>query len=741
MELILAKQLFNIACIIYVIAYFTDIFPENILGCGIFGASAKKGKKINLRKIAALGLYNIQRGTDSCGYYYNGNLEKGVAANSNFGNFISKHKITPGELPGDIFMGHTRKSTHGVSNEENAHPHMINNRYVQTHNGVIKNIWPMLTARKISHVNIDVDSIGLGTVIEQENSFKILSEYEGYAALAMNWIEEPEKLYLYHGASKEFEAGKVVEERPLFTLDTPEALYYSSMPESLDFINENSSIKPEALPHNMVYLIEHGKIQKPVYRAKRESNNITKVYSSTTSSAYSHYPAASKPANSRPPLRALPPTVTINNSADKSEFKSEILRETYPEEKGTQDVYVRFGRFFRGDNILLQGAYNIDRDGMFVKDEELTPAGFRIGGGRSFEKYYFIRGIMMRNEKAYIDAQKDTLNYNVQYNIAFCLSTFSKYPICSIDGEGLSVADNMQPLWYKDQVRVSCEFSPRFTKRKYTIKNGLIAGVKKGKENEEIFDFIVDKKYKSILDDKENPPDAIVSVPVLSDEEENKKVAIQLISNTIAVWLKRPITLDTLELMPEALLLMIDSYVSCLDETLKDNELQTEAYTSQLINDLIVTRSTLENYLKSSDELTYFSQDSIEQCFEKYTADEIMEFENRYKYLTLSYHLNMLDDGYVTPKLNENPRPSDFIEDVEESAFNSNEFKINQLELSLFKSDFKILEEEYRDLLLEDTLASRDKAQFLSNDLIILENKILNKEFELRKQSNNNCSL
>jgi hypothetical protein len=287
-------------------------------------------------------------------------------------------------------------------------------------------------------------------------------------------------------------------------------------------------------------------------------------------------------------------------------------------------------------------------------------------------------------------------------------------------------------------VRVSCEFSPRFTKRKYTIKNGLIAGVKKSKENEEIFDFIIDKKYKSILDDKENPPDAVVIPPALTDEEENKKVAIQLISNSIAVWLKRPITLDTLELIPEALLLMVDNYVSCLDETLKDNELQTEAYTSQLMNDLIVTRSTLENYLKSSDELTYFSQDSIEQCFEKYTADEIMEFENRYKYLTLSYHLNMLDDGYVTPKPNENPSPSDFIEDVEESAFNSNEFKINQLELSLFKSDFKILEEEYRDLLLQDTLASRDKAQFLSNDLIILENKILNKESELRKQSNNN---
>lgn len=739
MELILVKHIFTLFCILYAVGYFTDLFPSNILGCGIFGASAKKGKKINLRKIAALGLYNIQRGTDSCGYYYNGNLQKGVAANSNFGNFISKHKITPGELTGDIFMGHTRKSTHGISNEENAHPHLINDRYVQTHNGVIKNIWPLMTARKISHTAIDVDSIGLATIIEKENNFKILSEYEGYAALAMNWVQEPKKLYLYHGASKETEAGKLMEERPLFTLDTPEALYYSSMPESLDFINENSEIKPEILPHNIVYLIEHGQISKGVYKAKRESNNITKIYTNTPT--YHYQPTVNKTVNLKPALRALPAATSALSSKDKSEFKSEILRETYPEEKGLQDVYVRFGRFFRGDNILLQGSYNIDRDGMFVKDEDLTPAGYRISGGRSFEKYYFIRGIMMKSEKAYIDAQKDPLNYDVQYNVAFCLSVFSKYPICAIDGEGLQVAESMQPLWYKDQVRVSCEFSPRFTKRKYTIKNGLIAGVKKAKEYEEIFDFIVDKNYKSILDDKENPPDAIVETPMLTDEEENKKVAIQLISNSIAIWLKRTISLDTLELIPEALLLMIDDYVVCLDETLLDHDLKIEAYTSQLINDLIVTRSTLETYLKASDELTYFSQHNIEYCFEKYTADEIMDFENRYKYLTLSYHLNMLDDGYVAPKPNENPKVCDFIEDVEENAFNSNEFKIKQLELSLFKSDFKILEEEYRDLLLEDTLASRDKAQYLSNDLIILENKILNTESALNKQSKNNCSL
>jgi len=110
--------------------------------CGLFGFSGKPGKKASTKKGQARGLYKGQRGTDSGGYYYNGNIVKGVDDKANCSKFIVDNKFISGDLDTELFMGHTRKSTSGKNTEYNAHPHNINN-YVQAHNGVIKNAWTL----------------------------------------------------------------------------------------------------------------------------------------------------------------------------------------------------------------------------------------------------------------------------------------------------------------------------------------------------------------------------------------------------------------------------------------------------------------------------------------------------------------------------------------------------------------------------------------------------------------------
>ena len=265
MELLIA----NVVLVLTLVSLFLRFGRKATqLYCGIFGFSGREGKKVDSDKLLVLGLYNRTRGIDSFGYYYNGNIVKGVGKEADFKDFIVKHKFKAGNLPFETVMAHTRQSTFGAHTWENAHPHQVGN-YVQTHNGTIKNIWTLCGQNGIDDTNIHVDSLGLAHIIQKTGSYDILDQYEGYAALSMVWVDNPESLYLYHGASREEKDEAIEEERPLFTLLTSEGLYYSSMEESLTVINKSKIVKPEKLSHNEVFLIQNGTVIKSIHKVNR----------------------------------------------------------------------------------------------------------------------------------------------------------------------------------------------------------------------------------------------------------------------------------------------------------------------------------------------------------------------------------------------------------------------------------------------------------------------------------------
>lgn len=628
---------------------------SNVLCCGIFGVSCPEGKKPNIKNLVILGLYNRTRGTDSCGYYYNGNIVKGIDKESDFKDFIIKNKLKPGELPYETVMCHTRKATYGSHTEENAHPHAVGN-LVQTHNGTIKNIWSLCTKHGIPHVNIHVDSIGLAHII-QKDGFGVLNEYEGYAALTMVFVDDPASLYLYHGASKETEEGKLYEERPLFYMQTSEGLYYSSIPESLAVINTNIKNEIKVLPHNMVYKIQHGRIVEEVYKVERSENNVTKVWNNNANTynnntgnwrkAYERV-AISGPAKQKDlPFNTADVMKLVDNNV-----RSAVLKETAPPEKldkyQSTQVYHRYGRFHRGGyveatkhswvagELLLNGEYIIDRDGKILHNP--------IDSDRTSDTYYFVRGVMMKGKKEYEQCLKDYKTWgDLRYNIPFYLSQWSRYPITSYFDEGAMIKRELRNAWYLNTKKFEGEITLKFTKRKYKIKGGYLDSIthEASSDSNGAFKLIdIDPNKKVHLDN---------ATSELAAEFETKDISeFHNICVIIHSWADRVITLADVDNIPESFYLFLEKYLNEANPLFDERELFNEVVL--VVQDLIKTKTTLLEWLKDNhEEPNYLCTETLEDLFKDETPTDIINMICRFKVADFS----IIEKFSFTPEENE----------------------------------------------------------------------------------------
>lgn len=429
--------------------------------CGIFGFSAFKGKEANLYKLKMLGMYNTSRGTDSCGYYYSGHLAKGVVENKDFSNFIANEDIIRGDGPVDIFLGHTRKSTFGQHNEENAHPHLINDRYIQTHNGVIQNEYTLGQKYGYKYNDYPIDSILLAKIIEK-HGFGVLEEYTGFAALAMVFKDKPESLFLYHGATKEYyDSEYLTSERPLYILEQPEGLYYSSMVNSLNAINEcDEDAVVQQLIHNVVFEVKNGKFTNNRVKINRELVGTKERYVA---------PPASRNFMSHPKNNRKHFNRSIDSNDDNElNVDDMIYSEIVPVTK--QDVYYRNGRYFGADGKLLNGIYTIDRTGKILLDTD----DFNSNRFSKPEIYYFYDGAMIKDKDSYEKLKSLGLSRNINH-MGQTLSKYSRYPtICLVDEYTGFNHTTSKWLWHKegDKIKGKLSFDPKFSQSKYTIKQG-----------------------------------------------------------------------------------------------------------------------------------------------------------------------------------------------------------------------------------------------------------------------------
>jgi len=116
---------------------------------------------------------------------------------------------------GKAFLGHNRKSTVGKTNDENAHPFIIDDRYVFMHNGTLH------SHKHLADVEIDSHALGIHLTKCEGDPHKIEQALSNvYGAYACVWLDQKlEKVYMLKN-----------KERPLFLAETPQGYMYASEP-------------------------------------------------------------------------------------------------------------------------------------------------------------------------------------------------------------------------------------------------------------------------------------------------------------------------------------------------------------------------------------------------------------------------------------------------------------------------------------------------------------------------------
>ena len=252
--------------------------PNNILCCGIWAWVGKSPNSFNSGHFNTLGILNQIRGTDSCGMSVDGKIAIGIGKEKFFTDFlINENYDLPTKIP--IVIGHTRNSTVGQSNVRNAHPFGFGKSktlkntvgFIGAHNGTLHNYRELATdygidedKQGISSKNTrwsasKIDSEILLECLFKSEKFKVLSKYNGSAALIWYFVDQPNIVYCFHGATLKNKNGtERYIERPLFVYqEHRNSLYISSQDHGLLAIGAKEDDLID-LDTNVVYKIKDG---------------------------------------------------------------------------------------------------------------------------------------------------------------------------------------------------------------------------------------------------------------------------------------------------------------------------------------------------------------------------------------------------------------------------------------------------------------------------------------------------
>jgi hypothetical protein len=181
-------------------------------------------------------LIDTLRGEDSTGAFMvrlNGDVDiaKGAITGAEFIK-TKEYKKLWGDCwgQGAALIGHNRKATKGVVNDENAHPFVVDDQIVLVHNGGI-------FGDHKEHANVDVDSHAIAHLLHRHDTVEeALGKF--YGAYALIWYDvEKEEVHIIRN-----------KERPLWWMETENSWVWASEKAMLMFTAARCGLKIKVAP-------------------------------------------------------------------------------------------------------------------------------------------------------------------------------------------------------------------------------------------------------------------------------------------------------------------------------------------------------------------------------------------------------------------------------------------------------------------------------------------------------------
>ena len=486
----MAKIILVLALLQY-ISNFLFGYKSNILSCGIFGMATNKPENLDVNGVHILGIYNIERGKMSCGLSWDGDVQYGLGLDKLYTDFIIGREIKPIKIP--IMIGHTRQPSYGMAiTEDNAHPFGFGTskdgesyEMIFCHNGTLKNHKELakkynidLTEKviKTSYSRHDyetsrdkIDSEILGEILYKTKTFHVLSEYIGAAALAWTWIDEPNKLYLWSGASKQTKGSNSItelEERPMNVYcKNKNNVFFSSLADSLTVLGASNKDDLQ-IDYNTVYIITDGDFanaEKHKVSRLQSGQSEAVTYSTTRHDYYTNKYCDWDDYRDTEPLKVItnstsfdtPKHSMTNLHEDKTlhpiiDYKNRIYSKSLRYwERGTviNGIYIyikNWGFKFTGVNSIIAKSF-VDRIKGLTFDYStgnfnyniLNKDGF-IPFGKEIDNiqfHYFTDGVLLKtledyNRSVVLKTQLKTPSKYISHQV---LSYISKHPVIDMD--------------------------------------------------------------------------------------------------------------------------------------------------------------------------------------------------------------------------------------------------------------------------------------------------------------------
>lgn len=530
----------------------------NTLNCGIFGQLTKRPENLSISDFNLLGIYNIERGKNSCGITYDGETHHGINEDKLYIDFIKNRPIKPKLYPSII--GHTRQASPGnIISLNNSHPFGfgdLNDGYafVGVHNGTLKNHEELATKYGIelqvpsgNLLRTKIDSEILLEILYKEQNFKVLSEYIGAAALVWSWLAEPNKVYLWSGASKEYDytTSKVEEERPLCVyLRSKNNMFISSLLDSLSAIggNKENSFQIE---YNTVYCVTDGDFKNAeTWKISRENATQNIPYKNTWSnknynlngqhadySNYGRYPDS---------VEEYYEDLCKNKRHDyKKQFPSDnrtsvlnIHEEKLPNDQNSYGKRIYFNKLrYYQNGHTINGIYCYIKDygfmylstkfqdaeaileamkGMTFKDGAfqvttnlMDNIPFKLGS-KNMSLFYFVEGVQMRTFLDYVAMTDAKSKLKAGTYLPYRdLSHVSKHPVINISTSGTTSREKQEILYNG----ILCN----------TIDGGICP-----LGSERIY-YITDGNLKKLVLRQDLVRESVIQLPINFEKKEEKK--------------------------------------------------------------------------------------------------------------------------------------------------------------------------------------------------------------------------